>query len=197
MHYGVMTSPGIEDLSKELSDKSKKLAELKQALEPQDVDDAGFQTLDGGKTTLLELFGDKQDLILVHNMGASCPYCTLWADGLNGLRAYLSDRAAFVVSSPDAPAAMKSFREKRGWQFQMVSIAGTRFAHEQGFAEDKDGTTYWLPGVTTFRRTEAGKIQRIGQAAFGPGDSFCSVWPLFDMLHQGPGEWQPKYNLPS
>ncbi|HEY4822831.1 MAG TPA: hypothetical protein VIH83_04000 [Candidatus Bathyarchaeia archaeon] len=39
---------------------------------------------EGGKAALSTLFGKKDDLILVHNMGRSCPYCTMWADGFNG-----------------------------------------------------------------------------------------------------------------
>ena len=40
--------------------------------------------LDGEKR-LSDLFGDADDLILIHNMGKGCPYCTLWADGFNGV----------------------------------------------------------------------------------------------------------------
>lgn len=73
------------------------------------------------KIRLSELFGNKKDLILIHNMGNSCPYCTMWADGFNGLLQHLQDRAAFVVSSPDDPMTQKDFASSRGWKFKMIS----------------------------------------------------------------------------
>jgi predicted dithiol-disulfide oxidoreductase (DUF899 family) len=33
-----------------------------------------------GTVRLSELFAGKADLILIHNMGTTCPNCTLWAD---------------------------------------------------------------------------------------------------------------------
>ena len=41
-------------------------------------------------------------------MGRGCSYCTLWADGFNGLRHHFEDRAAFVVVSPDTPEQQKA-----------------------------------------------------------------------------------------
>jgi hypothetical protein len=37
-----------------------------------------------------------------------------------------------------------------------------------------------------------GRIVRTGRAAFGPGDDYCAVWPLFDLLEGGVGKWEPK-----
>jgi predicted dithiol-disulfide oxidoreductase (DUF899 family) len=36
------------------------------------------------KVRLSSLFGKKDELILIDNMGQGCPYCTMWADGFNG-----------------------------------------------------------------------------------------------------------------
>jgi predicted dithiol-disulfide oxidoreductase (DUF899 family) len=62
-----------------------------------------------GSVQLSDLFGEHEDLIVIHNMGVSCPYCTLWADGFNGLIRHLEDRAAFVMVSPDPPDIQKEF----------------------------------------------------------------------------------------
>jgi predicted dithiol-disulfide oxidoreductase (DUF899 family) len=50
----------------------------------------------------------------------------------------------------------------------------------------------WLPGVSVFQRQGA-KIVRVSEASFGPGDDFCTVWHLFDLLPGGAGEWHPRY----
>ena len=38
--------------------------------------------------------------MVVHNMGSSCPGCTLWADGYNGVHHHVVTRTGYVVSSP-------------------------------------------------------------------------------------------------
>ena len=37
-----------------------------------------------GGTILLGMFGEHDMLLLIHNMGQGCRYCTLWADGFTG-----------------------------------------------------------------------------------------------------------------
>jgi predicted dithiol-disulfide oxidoreductase (DUF899 family) len=131
--------------------------------------------------------------VLIHNMGARCPYCTLWADGFDGVVGHLEDRAAFVVCSPDAPAAQQAFASGRGWRFRMVSDTGGDFTRAMGYREERDGRTFHLPGVSAFHRDADGTIRRTGHAPFGPGDPFCGTWHLFALLEGGAGEWQPKF----
>jgi len=80
----------------------QEMRKIQAAIEPEAVADYVFATA-GGPAKLSELFGGKDTLYIVHNMGVSCPYCTMWADGLNGLYGYMTFRAALVVVSPDAP----------------------------------------------------------------------------------------------
>ena len=61
-----------------------------------------------GEVSLSQLFGGKDELVLVHNMGASCPYCTMWANGINGSVPDIEARAAFALASPDAPDVQKA-----------------------------------------------------------------------------------------
>ena len=171
----------------EMSELRAKVRDLRQSVEPQRVEDYRFQTSDGD-VSLSSLFGEKNDLFVIHNMGASCPYCTLWADGLNGVIGHLENRAAFVVSSPDDPAKQQSFKESRGWRFRMVSHQGTDFAANMGYKGDNG----WMPGVSVFKRQD-GKILRVSDTSIGPGDDFCAVWHLFDLIPQGADGWQPKY----
>jgi predicted dithiol-disulfide oxidoreductase (DUF899 family) len=114
----------------------------------------------------------------------------MWADGFTGLVPHLSNRAAFVVCSPDAPEVQKKFAEKRGWNFRMVQ-GSDDFISAMGYM--KGPGDYW-PGVSTFKRDSDGKIYRIAHASFGPNDDFCPTWPLLDMLDGGAKAWEPKYS---
>jgi predicted dithiol-disulfide oxidoreductase (DUF899 family) len=127
------------------------------------------------------MFGDKKDLIVIHNMGKSCGYCTMWADGFIGVYKHIERKAAFVLVSPDAPEIQKSFAADRGWGFKMYSAAGTQFIKDMGYVTDAG--SYW-PGASVFHKDDNGKITRITKTFFGPGDNFCSVWHFYDMLPQ-------------
>jgi predicted dithiol-disulfide oxidoreductase (DUF899 family) len=124
---------------------------------------------------------------VIHNMGGGCSYCTLWADGFNGLLAHLEDRAAFVVSTPDAPAAQRRIADPRGWRFRMVSTEGSHFARAMDFENEHGGAE---PGISTFVRRADGSIERVASAPFGPGDNYCAMWDLADLLPAS--DWHPR-----
>ena len=171
----------------QIAELRSKMCELQQSVEPQRVDDYEFATTEG-KVRLSELFGDKDYLFVIHNMGASCPNCTLWADGFNGILPHIENRAAFVVASPDEPAAQQKFKGARGWGFRMVSYLDSSFARDMGYHSDNG----WLPGVSVFRKREK-KIWRVSDSSFDEGDDFCTIWHLFDLLPEGANGWQPQY----
>ena len=177
----------IAQLEKELYELKHRLAEARREATPQAVDDYELTRADGTPVMLSELFGGKDDLILIHNMGRSCPYCTLWADGFNGVAEHLADRAGFAVCSPDEPAVQRAFAAGRGWRFPMVSGARSSFIEDMGFMSEGKP---W-PGASAFHRNADGSIVRTGRAIFGPGDDFCAVWHLLD-LAGGPKGWAPK-----
>ncbi len=118
-----------------LEEAKRKMLELCRRIGPERVEDYELQGREGG-VRLSEMFGDKSDLILVHNMGSECPYCTMWADGFNGALRHLQDRAAFVAVSPNSVDVQQAVREKRGWQFEMYSAEGTTFIKDMGFESD-------------------------------------------------------------
>jgi predicted dithiol-disulfide oxidoreductase (DUF899 family) len=179
-----------------LEDKIVKLREKANELRKKDakaeVPDYFLKNWTGGTTSLSALFGGKKDLIVIHNMGKHCPYCTMWADGFNGQLAHLEDRAAFVVVSPDAPKVQEAFARARGWKFKMLSAHGGTFIKDMGFWSEDGKNPGPLPGVSTFR-LKGGKIQRVSRAGFGPGDDFCPVWPLLDLLKDGADGWTAKF----
>jgi predicted dithiol-disulfide oxidoreductase (DUF899 family) len=177
----------LRQYRREIADLRAKMRHLQQSVEPEEVSDYEFAVA-GGKARLSSLFGDKDTLFVVHNMGASCPYCTLWADGFSGVFEHLRDRAAFVVSSPDAPARQQEFAASRNWKFPMVSHQGTSFAADMGYG-DAGG---FRPGVSVFKRQGA-KLVRVADTAFSPSDDFCSVWHFFDLIPEGAAGWKPKY----
>ncbi len=180
----------IESLQKEIWDQNKQLVQLKKQLAAEEVEDYVFSTPEGPKN-LSNLFKDKNELIVIHNMGRKCPYCTMWGDGFNGVLAHLEDRAAFVVISPDDSEVQKEFAKGRDWKFQMVSGKGTKFIKDMGFEFD-DGK--YMPGVSMFYKDEQGLITRTGKDFFGPGDNYSSPWHLFDLLKFGVNNWHPKFD---
>ncbi|MBM3328873.1 MAG: DUF899 domain-containing protein [Calditrichaeota bacterium] len=183
----------ILKLELELMEKWQQVRAMKRELPPEPVDDATLRDHDGNPVRLSELFGASQDLILIHNMGRSCRWCTLWADGFTGFLPHLESRAAFVLVSPDEPEVQRDFARSRGWKIRMLSAAGTSFIRDLGF-EPEPG--HYQPGFSTLHKEPDGRIVRISWDYFGPGDPYCSVWHIFDLLKDGTGDWEPQYKYP-
>jgi predicted dithiol-disulfide oxidoreductase (DUF899 family) len=179
----------IATLQKEIESKREKILELRNAAEPEPVNDYVLKDWNGGEVKLYSLFDERDELLIIHNMGKRCTYCTLWADGFNGFALPLNDRMPLVVVSPDAPDVQKEFSESRGWKFKMLSAEGSTFIKDLGF-EPQPGQ-FW-PGASALVRKE-GKIYRASYDHFGPGDYYCSAWHLFDLFPKRDNEWQPKY----
>src|SRR5262245_49724818 len=101
----------IDPAEKKLAGIAKKIAALeKQArtvrakAPKRRVADYELAHADGSTVKLSALFGDKGQLVLIHNMGKSCPYCTMWADGFNALWKNVGEKAAFALVNNDEPA---------------------------------------------------------------------------------------------
>src|SRR5262249_43953653 len=139
----------------QISDLREKIREAQASIEPEEVKDYVLARA-GGTVKLSALFGSNDTLFVIHNMGASCSYCTLWADGFNGVFDHLRNRAAFVLVSPDTPEQQQKFASTRGWRFPMASCKGTTFAQDMGYWHD-DGP---MPGVSVFKR-HGGHILRV------------------------------------
>ena len=182
----------LADYRRQIAAIRENMRETLAGVEPQAVRDYELTNADGA-VRLSDLFDNHDDLIVIHNMGVSCSYCTLWADGYNGIHPHVVTRAGFVVSSPDRPDVQKRFAESRGWKFPMVSHAGSTFAADMGYVSAKGG---WMPGVSVFRH-QADGIVRVSDTTFSPGDDFCSLWHFFDLLPGGIGEWPGQVKKPS
>ncbi|MBK9403832.1 MAG: redoxin domain-containing protein [Ignavibacteria bacterium] len=92
-----------------------------------DVKDYTLRDRDGKDVKLSEMFGEKDHLILIHNMGKGCPYCTMWADGFKDTYKEIEKKASFVLVSPDKPEVHKEFAEAHGWNYRSYSANGTDF----------------------------------------------------------------------
>lgn len=176
-------------LEKQIGELQQKLTLARRRLSREAVSDYVFEAPEGRQLRLSELFGGRKDLVVIHNMGADCAYCTLWADGFNGVYDHLLDRTGFVVISPDDPERQQAFKKSRDWRFPMVSCGKNQFAQDMGYFRQPEG--YW-PGVSAFVSVD-GQIFRTGSAEIGPGDNFCAVWHIFDLLADGVNGWEPKY----
>jgi predicted dithiol-disulfide oxidoreductase (DUF899 family) len=181
--------PLVAALQEQMHDLRRRLAEARRAEPPRPVADYTFEAPGGARPRLSDLFGELDDLLVVHNMGRRCAYCTLWADGLNAFVPHLKTRAALVVSSPDTPEEQASFAAVRGWRFPMVSCRTNAFTKDMGF-EPEPGKVW--PGVTSFRREGDGRILNVASDVFGPGDDYCAIWHLFGLLRDGQAGWEPK-----
>ena len=186
-----VTKDEIMALEQQIMELKQRRTKLRREAQPEPVQDYELKRPDGSSVMLSDLFGDKDEMLLVHNMGTSCSYCTLWADGMNGRTEHRNGRAAVVVALPDDPSTLKEFSEGRGWRYTTASIEGSTLAHDLGFYMNKGEEPGYWPGVSALKKTADG-IVRTGRSFFGPGDDFCAIWPLMDLLPEK--DWAPKYS---
>lgn len=175
----------LQEIEKQIESIRKKKIELNSRLAEMDVNDYTLKDREGKEVKLSEMFGDNKNLILVHNMGKACSYCTMWADGFKDTYKEIEKKAPFVLVCPDTPEVHKKFAESHGWDYPTFSAAGTSFISDMGYEFIKDGKNYYWPGVSVFEKTGDGKIRRVAKDYFGPGDFYCNIWHFLDLL---PGE---------
>lgn len=179
-----------QELLKKIYDLKLELSELRKSATPELVKDYHFQTAEGS-TTLANLFGDKNELIIVHNMGESCDYCTMWADGFQGYMPYITNRASVVIVNGDPIENQVKRSTERKWKTPVVQDPGATFTTEMGYFDGK----YWAPGVSTFKKMEDGSIVRTGHSPLGPLDDFNPVWHFWDLLDGNKTEWHPDSQM--
>lgn len=160
----------------------KKKIELNSKLAETDVNDYVLKDRNGRDVKLSEMFGSSKHLILIHNMGKDCSYCTMWADGFKDTYKEIEKKAPFVLVCPDKHEVHKEFAESRDWKFNSYSAYDSEFVYDMGYEERKDGKKYYLPGVSVFEKNSDGRIRRVSKDVFGPGDFYCNIWHFIDLL---------------
>lgn len=183
----------IKEKYKEIAELKKQQVALAKSAGLQEVANYSFKNKDGQEVTLEQLFGDKDELIIIHNMGKSCPYCTLWADGLSSVTPHIESRSGFALISPNDWETMRDFAAPRQWQFSYLSAADSSFIDDMGFRQEYNGKMSYMPGFTTFLKQD-GKIYRVAYDYFGPSDFYAPIWHFIDMLHHSDREWHPKFS---
>ena len=137
----------IEALSAQIYELTTQLHALQKAHSGNTVPNYSFQT-QLGQTTLLDLFADQDTLMLIHNMGQGCRWCTVWADGFNGFLPHLESALSVVLVSKDAPDVQRRFANSRGWRFRLASHGGGDYIREQSAQAGADN----MPGVVVYVR---------------------------------------------
>lgn len=187
-----MTTERINALQKEIYEKYTELTKLRKDHAPVEVKNYKFKTLEG-ETSLKDLFGDKDTLFLIHNMGKGCRYCTIWADGLNPFLPHLEDKFAVAMVSKNTPSEQREMANDRGWRFRMASHGGGEYITDQTVAYDtKSSSAGNYPGMVCYFK-EGDKIFRKNATPFGPGDEFCSIWNVLSLAGIGEAEWTPQF----
>lgn len=183
----------VRELEKQLYLLKLEVDKARRQNPPEEVPDFTFET-STGQTTLSELFQDKGELILIHNMGTSCDYCTMWADILQTSLPFLKDHAAVALVSPDSTSHQAETAKARSWGFSMVHDPGYVFTRAMGFCMDEGDQTHVAPGCSTFKKRPDGQIVRTNYTQFGPLDDFNPVWHFWSMLDRE-DSWHPDPSL--
>jgi len=182
-----MADTEISKLEQQIFELTTTLNELRKSNGGDEVRNYSFATING-ETDLLSMFGDQKRLLLIHNMGQGCRYCTLWADGFNGFLKHLESVMSVVLVSKDPPELQRQFANSREWRFRLASHGGGKYIREQTLMEGTEN----MPGAVVYER-DGDKITRKNTCVFGPGDIYCSMWSLLGLAGLGKSDWTPQY----
>ena len=183
-----MPEDRIVEIERNIGELTAELAALRKASPGRAVADYTFRT-QSGDATLRDLFGDRDKLLAIHNMGQGCRYCTLWADGFNGLLPHLESVLSVVLVSKDPPEVQRKFANSRGWRFRLASHGGGDYMREQCVVDGGDN----YPGAVLYRRN-GDAILRMNSSVFGPGDMYCAMWSLLGLAGLDASDWTPQFN---
>lgn len=183
----------IKELETQLYNLKQELAKARQESDPEPVKNYTFQTPTGDKK-LIDLFGDKTELFVIHNMGESCSYCTHWADTLEPTFGHIAEVAKVVLCTPDDLDQAQKFAKSRNWNYDLVNDIDRTFTRDMGYIQTymedgKEVSGVW-PGISAFRRETDGSVVRLNHTSFGPTDDFCPTWHLLDLIQES--DWQPN-----
>ncbi|HLO98994.1 MAG TPA: DUF899 domain-containing protein, partial [Fimbriimonas sp.] len=161
-----------------------------------------FQTVDGDKT-LLELFGDNQQLIVYHFMFGpdwkkGCEGCTSLVDAFGDFSSLATKGVGFVCVSRAPLEKLQAYKVERGWNIDWVSSGESEFNYDFHVTLDpaKGSTTYNYkevengepdderPGTSVFFRIGE-KIYHTYSCFARGGESLTHTYALLDITPFG------------
>jgi predicted dithiol-disulfide oxidoreductase (DUF899 family) len=118
---------------KDLTRRSDRLAELRQAMPWVRIDKDYRLDTDEGSASLADLFRGRSQLLVYHFMfgpdyAAGCPSCSMIADGFNGFAVHLAQHDVMLWAVSRAPLArLQAYRQRMGWNFPWASSHASDF----------------------------------------------------------------------
>jgi predicted dithiol-disulfide oxidoreductase (DUF899 family) len=161
-----------------------------------------------GRLSMLDLFGDRSQLIVYHFMLGpgwveGCPACSFWADSFNWTQSHLANRDAVLVAVSRAPfAEIEAYRQRMGWSFRWVSSAPSDFNFDFGVSSTPEhpaaGSEYNFrhvdepmeesPGLSVFARDKTGQVFQTYSTYSRGLDPINSGYQLLDLTPKGRDE---------
>lgn len=182
-----MSQKEILELETQIMQATSKLEKLRRDNARVEVTNYKFQSL-SGPTDMLSLFGSKNKLFVIHNMGQGCRWCTSWADVLNATLPHLENSFAVVLASKDSPEVQRQFALSRQWRFRMVSHSDSNYISEQSVSQGETNA----PGIVLYEK-EGSKIFKKNYSSFGPGDMFNPLFHVVSLAGVGAEEFVPQF----
>jgi predicted dithiol-disulfide oxidoreductase (DUF899 family) len=157
-----------------------------------------------GKKSLLDLFGDKETLVVYSFMfgpkrARPCPMCTAMLSSWDGAAQNLMQRVSLAVTARSPIERILAFKKERGWRnLALYSDSEGDFTRAYVSAEDGD-----VPALNVFTRRD-GTIRHFWSAEMSmemadPGQDprgapdLDPLWAIFDCTPNGRGsDWYPK-----
>jgi len=171
----------------------------------------------GGKKSLLDLFGDQEQLLVYHFMYGpdwgeeGCPSCSFWADNFDGVQVHLEHRdTAFAVVSRATTQQIEAYQARMGWGFDWYSSNRSQFNFDMGVTPrpeeieagtarynfgTQDAGTDESPGISAFRRTEDGRIFLTNQVFSRGLDLVNGAYHWLDLTSKGRDEGELEWPM--
>ncbi|MET7614532.1 DUF899 family protein [Streptomyces seoulensis] len=110
-----------------------------------------------GKATLLDLFGDRAQLVVHHFMFApeqdtGCPCCAVLLDQIGPLAHLRARDTAFAAVSRAPFTRLLPFKARMGWTVPWYSSGESDFNRDFEATVDRDGAPVERPGLSCFLR---------------------------------------------
>jgi predicted dithiol-disulfide oxidoreductase (DUF899 family) len=131
-----------------------------------DNDKYVFDTPDGPKH-LLDLFGDKQQLVVYQFMDNGpdeyCPGCTHFTNNVTALPTLAENGVSWVTVSNMPLAQIEAYASRKGWTVPFVSSHGTAFSADCGSVDGFMLTVFFRDGDKIYRtyNTTARGVDRL------------------------------------